>query len=50
MLEVELAARSSVVPPVSWAVALATCSSLGIDDDSALTLIMQPELDGCSSG
>jgi hypothetical protein len=47
MLKAELAARSSVVPPLSRPIGPATCSLTGIDEDSTQTPIVQPQSDDC---
>jgi len=44
-LEAELAARSSVMPPISRALCLPSCSSFGNDQDSTPTTIAQPQPD-----
>jgi hypothetical protein len=43
VLEAELAARSSIVPPFSWAIILTTCSSPGNDEDKTPPPIVQPQ-------
>jgi hypothetical protein len=43
VLEAELAARSSIVPPISRAIVLTTCSSLSNDEDKTPPPIVKPQ-------